>query len=147
VGWLQDLSLGRLQRKPLLQARGVAERLRVDLPRRGHPINSQAIRHAVDADTLMRLRSRVGCLFPQPQDRAFSALLHLNKATLSRRGLQCLHFFHGASSIGSFHANTRPSSIFVLRKLQSNSVKPPPSVPSVAVLCALCVKNPCPSLP
>jgi hypothetical protein len=31
--------------------------------------------------------------------------------------LQCLQFFHGASSIGSFHANTRSPSIFVLRKI------------------------------
>ena len=55
----------------------------------------------------MRLRCRILCFSPEPQDRTIIAFLYVNESAFVRYGLKCLKSFHSNFRMCSFPARSR----------------------------------------
>ena len=68
--------------EPFLQSGDITKSLRLHTSGNGHPVDSRAIRQAVNAHALMRLPRRVRRLPPEPQNSPSAAFIDLSETSL-----------------------------------------------------------------
>jgi hypothetical protein len=94
AAWLQDLSLGRVQPKPLLQAEHSAESFGVEFRSDGLPVDGRAICYAINTKTLVNIGLYVRPSVSEPYGSSVVHFVDLNEAVPASSDLKCLESFH-----------------------------------------------------
>ena len=82
--------LTRCLREPLFEGGNSTKGFRVDFPGNGSPEDGDAVRQAVDAHAVFRVRCR---LF-EPEDCSVVGLFHVNESVAASDILKCFELLH-----------------------------------------------------